>query len=81
MKKRYVNMVLRHLLLAVLAFVWLIPIAWLLVTSFSSYTGINTSTFFPQEWSLQNYKNLLFSADSVAPVSYTHMTLPKKILE
>ncbi len=66
MKKRYVNMVLRHLLLAVLAFVWLIPIAWLLVTSFSSYTGINTSTFFPQEWSLQNYKNLLFSADSVA---------------
>lgn len=59
-------MVLRHLLLAVLAFVWLIPIAWLLVTSFSSYTGINTSTFFPQEWSLQNYKNLLFSADSVA---------------
>ncbi len=66
MKKRYVNMVLRHLLLAVLAFIWLIPIAWLLVTSFSSYTGINTSTFFPQEWSLQNYKNLLFSADSVA---------------
>ncbi len=65
MKKRYVNMVLRHLLLAVLAFVWLIPIAWLLVTSFSSYTGINTSTFFPQEWSLQNYKNLLFSADRI----------------
>lgn len=66
MKKRYINMILRHLLLAFLAFVWLIPIVWLLVTSFSSYTGINTSTFFPREWSLQNYKNLLFSADSVA---------------
>lgn len=66
MKKKYVDLVGRHLLLAFLAFVWLIPIVWLLVTSFSAYTGINTSTFFPQEWSLQNYKNLLFSADSVA---------------
>ena len=49
-----------------LAFIWLIPIAWLVVTSFSAYTGMNTSTFFPKEWSLVNYKNLLFSADSVA---------------
>ncbi len=66
MKKKYIDITLRHLLLAFLAFIWLIPIAWLLVTSFSAYTGINTSTFFPKEWSLQNYKNLLFSADSVA---------------
>lgn len=66
MKKKYIDITLRHLLLAFLAFIWMIPIAWLLVTSFSAYTGINTSTFFPKEWSLQNYKNLLFSADSVA---------------
>lgn len=66
MKKKYIDITLRHLLLAFLAFIWLIPIAWLLVTSFSAYTGINTSTFFPKEWSLQNYKNLLLSADNVA---------------
>lgn len=66
MKKKYIDMTLRHLLLAFLAFIWLIPIVWLLVTSFSSYPGINTSTFFPKEWSMQNYKNLLLSADSVA---------------
>ena len=54
------------MLLAFLAFIWLIPIVWLLVTSFSAYTGMNTSTFFPEEWSAVNYKNLLFSADSVA---------------
>lgn len=66
MKKKYIDMTLRHLLLAFLAFIWLIPIVWLLVTSFSSYPGINTSTFFPAEWSVQNYKNLLLSADSVA---------------
>lgn len=66
MKKKYVNIVLRHVLLAVLAFIWLIPIVWLLVTSFSAYTGVNTNTFFPKEWSLVNYRNLLFSADTVA---------------
>ena len=52
--------------MAFLAFVWLVPIVWLVVTSFSAYTGMNTSTFFPKEWSLAQYKNLLFSADSVA---------------
>ena len=64
--KRFVKTLLHNLLLAFLAFVWLVPIVWLVVTSFSAYTGMNTSTFFPKEWSLAQYKNLLFSADSVA---------------
>ena len=49
--------IFRHLLLAFLAIVWLIPIVWLVVTSFSKYTGMNTSTFFPKEWGIVNYKN------------------------
>lgn len=64
--KRTLKIVWHNLLLAILAFIWLVPIVWLLVTSFSAYTGINTSTFFPKEWSLNNYKNLLFAADTVA---------------
>lgn len=64
--KKTVKMITHNLLLAFLAFIWLIPIVWLVVTSFSAYTGMNTSTFFPEAWSLNNYKNLLFSADSVA---------------
>ena len=64
--KKIVNITLHNLLLAFLAIVWLIPIVWLVVTSFSAYTGMNTSTFFPKEWSVANYKNLLFSADTVA---------------
>ena len=60
--KRFVKTLLHNLLLAFLAFVWLVPIVWLVVTSFSAYTGMNTSTFFPKEWSLVNYKNLLFSS-------------------
>lgn len=66
MKKKYWKILGNNLLLAVLAFIWLVPIVWLVVTSFSAYTGINTSTFFPKEWSLNNYKNLLFAADSVS---------------
>ncbi len=66
MKKKYIDMTLRHILLAFLAFIWLIPIVWLVVTSFSTYTGMNTTTFFPEHWTLNNYKNLLFAADSVA---------------
>ena len=58
-------MVLRHVVLAFLAVVWLVPILWLVVTSFSAYKGINTSHFFPEEWSLNNYKVLFLEPDSV----------------
>lgn len=43
--KRFIKTLLHNLLLAFLAFVWLVPIVWLVVTSFSAYTGMNTSTF------------------------------------
>lgn len=66
MEKKIYKTILHNLLLAVLAFIWLIPIIWLVVTSFSAYPGVKTSTFFPKEWTLVNYKNLLFSADTVA---------------
>ena len=58
-------MILRHVVLAFLAVVWLIPILWLVVTSFSAYKGINTSHFFPENWSLDNYKVLFLEPDSV----------------
>ena len=63
--KKTVDLVLRHLLLTVLVIIWLIPILWLVVTSFSGYKGINTAHFFPQTWSLANYKALFFEPDSV----------------
>lgn len=64
--KKTVKVVLHNVLIALLAAFWLIPILWLVVTSFSKYTGMNPSTFFPKEWSIINYKNLLFSSDTVA---------------
>ncbi|MGN1148439.1 MAG: sugar ABC transporter permease [Lachnospiraceae bacterium] len=64
--RKSIRLVLRHLALAFMAFVWLIPIVWLVCTSFSGYPGINISHFFPEEWTLKNYKLLLFNADTVA---------------
>ena len=58
--------IVRHLVLLILAVVWLVPILWLLVTSLSSYPGINFRSFFPDEYTLQNYVNILFHSDSVA---------------
>ncbi|MBQ6807222.1 MAG: ABC transporter permease subunit [Lachnospiraceae bacterium] len=63
--KKTVGFVTRHLFLAFLVVVWLIPILWLVVTSFSGYRGINTAHFFPETWSLDNYKALFLEPDSV----------------
>lgn len=64
--KKIVKSILRHVVLAFLAVVWLIPIVWLVATSFSNYPGIQISKFFPDKWTLENYKLLLFGADTVA---------------
>ena len=64
--QRVVRGIVRHLVLAVLAVLWLVPIVWLLTTSFSSYRGINITTFFPESYTLDNYTNVLFHPDSVA---------------
>lgn len=47
-----------HVLLAVLAFIWLIPIAWVILTSFRGTQGSYSSTFFPTEYTLDNYVKL-----------------------
>lgn len=64
--KKKVKFVIRHLVLASLAFIWLVPIIWLFVTSLSGYKGINTMNFFPTEWSIDNYIQLFFRPDTVA---------------
>jgi arabinogalactan oligomer/maltooligosaccharide transport system permease protein len=60
------KVVVRHIVLALLAFFWLIPIIWLVATSLSAYKGINTAHFFPEKWSLDNYKRLFLNPDTVA---------------
>lgn len=57
--KRTSTIIIHNVLIGVLAVIWLV------CTSFSEYTGINTSTFFPQKWSIANYVKL-FHPDTVA---------------
>lgn len=64
-ENRTSTIVLHNILIGVLAFIWLVPIIWLLCTSFSTYDGMNTSTFFPEQWSISHYVRL-FQPDSVA---------------
>lgn len=63
---RKIKSVLRHVVLGLLALFWLIPIIWLICTSFSNYEGINISHFFPEKWTILNYKKILIGADTVA---------------
>lgn len=62
--KKFGKYLSHNLVLFILAFIWLIPIVWLICTSFSDYSGMNTSTFFPKVWSIKHY-SLLFNQNSV----------------
>lgn len=66
MMKRIVKPIIRHVVLAFLAIIWLIPIVWLLATSFSDYPGINIGHFFPEKFTFNNYLMLFGAADTVA---------------
>jgi arabinogalactan oligomer/maltooligosaccharide transport system permease protein len=65
-KSELTSTVIINALIAIFAFIWIIPILWLLVTAFSKYRGIDTMHFFPaQGWTLDNFKIVLFEPDSV----------------
>lgn len=47
-----------HVFLGVLAFVWVVPIMWVIMTSFRGTKGAYSSTFFPKTYSFSNYIKL-----------------------
>ena len=57
-KKRMINNVIVHVSLAVLAAIWVFPIVWVILTSFRAEKGSYVSTFFPKEFTLDNYIRL-----------------------
>lgn len=74
--KKTIGSIFKHIVLLVLAVIWLVPIIWLIVTSFSGYKGINTAHFFPTSWSMDNFIQLLTRPDSVVQyVSWFKNTL------
>ena len=57
-KKRMINNVIVHVSLAVLAAIWVFPIVWVILTSFRAEKCPYVSTFFPKEFTLDNYIRL-----------------------
>ena len=56
---------LHNTFLALLAALWLLPILWLVLTSFGADEGPNIARFFPEEYTLRHYAELLHP-DSVS---------------
>lgn len=55
---RMVNNTIVHITLAILAVIWVFPIAWVVLTSFRAEKGSYVSTFLPQGYTLANYARL-----------------------
>ena len=57
-RRRFINNSIGHVVLGVLAVIWVFPIIWVILTSFRAEKGSYVSTFFPQSFTLDNYVKL-----------------------
>ncbi|MDB6512111.1 sugar ABC transporter permease [Bifidobacterium pseudocatenulatum] len=71
--RRITGDIFAHLFLAILAVIWLVPIVWVFAESFNKNTAPYTSSFFPKEWTLDNYK-VLFTDRNVLDFPKMFMT-------
>jgi len=74
--KKIASRILLNVLVIFLAVFWVIPIVWLVCTSFSASPSMNVSTFFPAEWSAIHYVKL-FQSDTVNQFSTWFMNTLK----
>ena len=56
-KKTIVNIII-HIFLAILSFIWVLPIFWVILTSFRGEKGSYVTTFFPKTYTINNYVKL-----------------------
>ena len=56
--KKNVTNVIVHVVLAILSVIWLLPILWVILTSFRAEKGSYVSTFFPKSYTFDNYIRL-----------------------
>ena len=57
-RKRFINNTIVHVILAILAVIWVFPIVWVILTSFRAEKGSYVSTFLPQSFTIDNYVKL-----------------------
>lgn len=56
--KKLASNIVVHVILAILAVIWVFPIAWVILTSFRAEKGSYVSTFLPKAYTLDNYIKL-----------------------
>lgn len=56
--RKTVTNVIVHVILAILAFIWILPIFWVILTSFRGEKGSYVTTFFPKTYTFDNYIKL-----------------------
>lgn len=68
-RKKNSGKILSFAVLGPLCLVWLLPIAWAVLTSFKTETEIKTKDFalLPRQWTIENYANILKNTDN-API-------------
>lgn len=57
-KRKFIVNSIVHIILSILAFIWIFPIAWVVLTSFRGEKGSYVSSFMPKTYTLGNYKQL-----------------------
>lgn len=62
--KRFITNSLVHILLAILSVIWILPICYVVLTSFRKEGGSYKTYIFPKEYTLDNYVNL-FQGSSI----------------
>ncbi len=62
--KKIINSTLTHGLLAVLGFIWILPIFFVILTSFRAESGSYKSYIFPKQYTFDNYLNLFKTSSS-----------------
>lgn len=53
-----ISLVLSYIVLTILAVIWLFPVLWIILASFSQSTTGFVQTFIPQHWTLANYTGI-----------------------
>lgn len=56
-RKTIINVIV-HVILAILSFIWVLPIFWVVLTSFRAERGSYVTTFFPKSYTINNYVKL-----------------------
>lgn len=78
--RRFADTILAHILIVVLAFIWLLPIVWIVASSFRLEPGLLSTTFFPLNFTFNNYQVLFTVERSRMFVKWVTNTLEIAIL-